>query len=190
MALVIMLIALIKIFNTQNYRITFIDNDTNDTLRSEKIKAEMLNRYESPVTCIADSNGIITVMARNGIIRMVVSAPYFIEDTITRFVRKSQPSVQVRLKPDYYALMVDYFSRTDVGSWQRRRESLDRMFSDDAIIFQMPDINELSGLELYTKNEFIDKLTMPSSALKRIEVLDCRYQGNRVSVLRFRYKID
>ena len=76
----------------------------------------------------------------------------------------------------------------DVDSWERRRESLDRIFSDDAIIFQMSGINELTGLELYTKSEFIDKLTMPSSTLRKIEVLGCRYNGNRISVLRFRYK--
>jgi len=44
------------------------------------------------------------------------------------------------------------------------------------------------GMELYTKWEFINKLTMPANSLKHIEILDTRYIDDRIIMLRFRQK--
>jgi hypothetical protein len=39
---------------------------------------------------------------------------------------------------------------------------------------------------MFTKSEFIDKLTVPSHSLKHIEILDTRMIGERIVVLRFK----
>jgi hypothetical protein len=62
------------------------------------------------------------------------------------------------------------------------------MIRDDAMIYQIPDKRGASGMELFNKQEFIDKLTMPSSSLKQIDVLDCRYKKGQIALLRFRIK--
>jgi len=41
-------------------------------------------------------------------------------------------------------------------------------------------------MELFTKWEFIDKMTMPSHSLKNIEILNTKYFGDKIVVLRFR----
>jgi len=92
------------------------------------------------------------------------------------------------LYADIYALMIQYFSQTDLGAWQKKREQLDRILSENAFIYQLPDQGGRMGMELYNKWEFIDKLTMPASNLRRIEILDSRYDKGQIAVLRFRIK--
>jgi hypothetical protein len=55
------------------------------------------------------------------------------------------------------------------------------------MIYQLFD-NEAAGLELYNKWEFINKLTLPSKSLKDIEILDTRYVGSKITLIRFRQK--
>ncbi|MBL6949723.1 MAG: hypothetical protein ISR57_03670 [Bacteroidales bacterium] len=76
----------------------------------------------------------------------------------------------------------------NVKDWQQRRNQLDRMISDSALIFQVYK-TEYVGMELYTKREFINKLTMPASSLKHIEILDTKHSpDDQIILLRFRQK--
>jgi hypothetical protein len=42
------------------------------------------------------------------------------------------------------------------------------------------------GMEMYNKEEFIDKLTMPLNSLKNIEIIETIFDGNRIKELRFK----
>ncbi len=185
-----LLFIIILLINTQNYRFTFIDSDTGGPITEDNIQAELFMENESPMNYTSDAEGRITVRTNKSMIRMVVRAPYYLTDTITRTLRKFNRPEQIRLSPDSYSLMINYFSRSDVSAWEKRREQLEKMFNENATIYQLPDKNGKSGIELYNKQEFIDKLTMPSSGLRQIEVLDCRYQNGQIILLRFRLKTE
>jgi hypothetical protein len=45
-------------------------------------------------------------------------------------------------------------------------------------------------MELFNKQEFIDKLTMPSSSLRKIEILETRYLDDQIILLRFKLRND
>ncbi len=185
----IILLLIVRLINTQTYRFTFFDADTGDSIISENVNAYLLLVDESPVDYVSNSDGAIIIKTDQSKIRMIVSAPYYLTDTISRLLKKFRHSEHIMLRPDTYALMIHFFSQTNIEGWERRREQLNRMLSDDAMIYQIPD-KRLSGMELYNKPEFIDKLTMPSSSLKQIEVLDCRYRNGQIVVLRFRIKMN
>lgn len=183
-----LLFIIIKMINTQNYQFTFIDSDTGEPVTGNKILAELLMENESSMNFTSDNEGNIVIRTNKSKIRMVVKAPYYLTDTISRTLRKFNRSEQIRLSADSYSLMINYFSRSDVSAWEKRREQLEIMFNEDAAIYQLPDKNEMTGIELYNKQEFIDKLTMPSSGLRHIDVLDCRYLDEQIILLRFRIK--
>jgi hypothetical protein len=63
---------------------------------------------------------------------------------------------------------------------------MDEMFTEDAMIYQVMGDKRGTGMELYNKWEFIDKMTMPSRTLKNIEILNTMFIGERITVLRFR----
>jgi len=186
----ILIFIIIKIINTQNYRFTFFDADTGDPIVGSNIRAELLLDDESPVSYLSDKEGSILIRTSQSRIRIIIKTPYYITDTITRLLKKFTHTEKIGLNADSYALMIHYFSQTDVTAWQRRRDQLNNMISEDAMIYQIPDKNGIPGMELYNKQEFIDKLTMPSSSLKKIEILDCRYSGGQIAVLRFRIEME
>lgn len=188
LAAIIILLILSKIKITQNHQFTFIDADTGEPIRNSKVQVELLLKDESPVSYLCNNDGSFVLRTDQSIIKMVVRAPYYLTDTVVRVIKKFNHAEQIRLNVDTYALMIQYFSQTDLNAWQKKREQLDRMLSERALIYQLPDQKERMGIELYNKWEFIDKLTMPSSRLRQIEILDSRYDKGQIVVLRFRIK--
>jgi hypothetical protein len=188
LAAVILLIILSMIKITQNHLFTFVDADTGEPIKDNKVQVDLLLKDESPVSYLSNNDGSFVLRTDQSIIKMVVRAPYYLTDTIIRVLNKFDRTEQVRLYVDIYALMIQYFSQTDLGAWQKKREQLDRILSENAFIYQLPDQGGRMGMELYNKWEFIDKLTIPASNLRRIEILDSRYDKGQIAVLRFRIK--
>ena len=65
---------------------------------------------------------------------------------------------------------------------------MDAMFDEAAMIYQVHDDLPGQGMELFTKWEFIDRMTMPAQSLKSIDILDTKYLGEQIMILRFRVK--
>ena len=185
----ILLFVIYKFINTQNYKFSFIDADTGEPILSKNIQADLILKDETPVSYISDSTGKIILRTDQSKIKLAVSAPCYLNDTIIRILKKFNRNEQIRMKGDSYALMIQFFSETDVQGWEKRRAQLDKMISENAMICQVQDEKEKTGMELYNKQEFIDKLTMPASSLRHIEILNARYEKDRIVILRFRNNI-
>ncbi len=117
---------------------------------------------------------------------MIVRSPYYRTDTIERTVTKLKTSETIILHPDDYAMMLHYFSTMKVDDWVKRRQRLTEMFQEDALIYQVLKVQGGGGVVLYDKQEFIDKLTIPSSSLNNLEVLQTESKNGKIQVLRFR----
>jgi hypothetical protein len=189
LGVMIILLGLYKIINTQNYLFTFVDADTGEVIRNIKIKVELILKEETPVTYFSDSTGNIMLRTDQSEIKLAVSAPCYFNDTIVRIVKKFNRHEQVSLKSDPYSLMIQYFSQTNIKAWENRRAQLDKMISENAMICRLTDQNSRPGMELYNKWEFIDKLTMPASSLRYIEIVNSRYENNQIVILRFKNNI-
>jgi hypothetical protein len=82
--------------------------------------------------------------------------------------------------------MIHYFSNGNVKDWEKRKEDLDQIFSDSVKIFQVLNNSGTVGMEIYNKWEFINKLTLPANSLRDIEIMDKKYEGERICRLRFK----
>jgi hypothetical protein len=178
---------LFKMLSTKEYRFTFFDADTGMAITNSLIKVSMLRDNESPVNYLCGPDGSFVVKTGRASLRFVVEAPCYHTDTIVRLLDKFNPQESLTLRPDNYALMIQYFSASKVTDWQKRREQLNRIISDNAMIYQVHD-KETLGVELYNKGEFINKLTLPSTSLQGIEIFDTRYEAGRISLIRFRQR--
>jgi hypothetical protein len=188
LALAIMgvLFGLFKIFNTRDYRFTFVDADTHEPLTGKNIEVILLPEDESPVHTLVGEDGIMHLRTDKSKIRMVVNSPYYQSDTIVRIVKKLEKDEKIMLKPDDYALMIHYFSTMQVDDWEKRRRSLEAMIDDRAMIYQVIRDKEEVGMALYNKQEFIDRLTMPAGSLRNVEVLASHFKDGKIMILRFR----
>ena len=185
-----------KLISTREYTFCFFDSTTKEPISNNNsnnnnnnnglIEVRIILEDESPVSYFCGTDGCFTMKTDRSVIKMVVNSPYYRNDTITRVLKKFNQQESIGLKADDYALMLKYFSEMNVEDWQKRREKMDRMFTDDAMIYQVMGDKRGTGMELYNKWEFIDKMTMPAQSLKHIEILSTKYIGDKISVLRFR----
>jgi hypothetical protein len=183
-----------KLISTREYTFCFYDTNTKEPITSFNnninsnglIEVSIILENESPVNYLCGPDGCFTLRTDRSIIKMVVTSPYYRNDTITRILKKFNQRETIGLQANEYALMLRYFSEMNVQDWQSRRLKMDEMFADDALIYQVMNDKRGTGMELYSKWEFIDKLTMPSQSLKNIEILNTKYIGDRIAVLRFR----
>ena len=120
--------------------------------------------------------------------RMTWSGGYCHPDTVTLTLPSQGKKVTVQVRPDDFALMIHIFSQSGVKDWKNRREKLDRMIAEEAEIFQV-DARRQLGMEMYNKQEFINKLTMPVRGLQAIEILETKHdEEGRIKGLRFTQK--
>lgn len=186
LAAMIVFFLMFKLFNTREYSICFYDADTKEPITDSRIEVILLEEDESPVSYLCSQEGCFGFRTDQSVVRLVINTPYYKSDTITRILKKFNREETIGLHANEYALMLKYFSENNVEDWQKRRARLDEMFDESAMIYQVHKDFRATGMELYTKWEFIDKMTMPSHSLKNIEILDTRIVGERIMVLRFR----
>lgn len=152
-------------------------------LPNAKPEIRLLKPHESPVLIHCDSSGCFELKTTDEQVRFSLSSPYYWPDTVTRALDEPYTEEQVKLRTNDYALMIHYFSASDMSDWKARKAQLEEMISPAAKIFQV--YADGSGMELYNKDEFIHKMTMPLKSLKNIEIVETRYVAGQIALLRF-----
>ncbi|WP_438425307.1 hypothetical protein [Aquimarina macrocephali] len=171
---------------TENtFSFCFIDQDRNQPITKIPIDIIILNDEESPFYSKSDSTGCFTWKTKDDYIRFVVQSPYHKTDTIYRMT-SSDRREDLHIKTDDYALMLHYYANGKVNDWQNRRKELSRIIANDATIFQV--LPQRLGIEIYAKDEFINKLTTPTQSLKNIEIIESRRLNGQIVKLKFRIK--
>ncbi|MCD4731602.1 MAG: hypothetical protein K8R74_13440, partial [Bacteroidales bacterium] len=162
------LFLLFKLVSNREYTFSFYDAHTRETITGCQIEIKILSEEESPVNYLSGTTGSFVLKTGESVIKMVINAPYYKSDTITRILKTFERDQKISLQPNDYALIIHYFSEMNVDDWQKRRTYLGKIIDDGAMIYQVLNDINAPGMEMYNKDEFIDKLTMPTSSLKYI----------------------
>lgn len=112
-----------------------------------------------------------------------VNGPYYKKLESPLNFNESRDTLILKLFPDDYAMMLNFFSRTEHNDWDKRKSQLEEAIHDEAVIFQSHP--EHNGIEILNKNEFIDRLILPVNSLKNLEIQDIVYQDGQIINLRF-----
>ncbi len=164
------------------FEFCFTDEYKNEAITTIPLDIKILQEHESPLHFKTDSSGCFTYSTKNDRIKFVVQSPYYKTDTIIRHIN-SNHNTTVELQTDDYALMLDYYTNGNIEDWKKRKQSLHNLIADDAEIYQLFEQN--IGVELYTKEEFIRTLIIPTNSLKRIRILDKSYKDGKIVKLKF-----
>ena len=132
------------------------------------------NDVETPIE-IVDSK--IQITAKESA-KIVLKSPYYKEKTI---VINKENTTPITLQPDDHAMILKGFMKSDIKDWQTRKEQLQKILADDLEVLVMLK-NDL-GIEYFNKQEFSEKLIVPSVALKRMKVIDI--QSNDKNEIKF-----
>jgi len=172
------------ISQSHTYQACLIDAYLQQPIQAENIEVFWLKAQESPMQIACDSNACFEITTQAKEIKLVLQASYYKSDTIVRKLGQSDFQEKLRLMPDDYALMIHYFANSKVTDWKKRQAQLHEIFAENARVFQV-DTNG-TGMELYDKTDFIQKLTMPINSLKNIRILSTEYDAEgKILYLRF-----
>ena len=167
----------------ETYEFCFVDADTKERIERSGLEILLLHEDQSPEIINCDENACFNIETADKKISFIIKAQYYKTDTITRYLNKKNKKEIIKLKQDDYALMIHVFSTSKIKDWEKQRDRLNKMIADDAEIYQI-DNNE-RGIEIYNKQEFIDKMTMPLNSLKNIEIIEVAYKYEEISMMRF-----
>ena len=172
-----------ELFAQTEYRFYFIDADTGEPIKNTKIEISLLHANQSPELILCDSNASFVYKKSQEKISFIVNAQYYKSDTIIRILEKKTPVEKIKLTRDDYALLVHVFSSENIKNRDKNINLLNEIFDDNAKIIQIDKYKR--GIEIYNKQEFILKMTMPINGVKNIEVVNTEYINSKIIMMRF-----
>ncbi len=173
---------------SKKFYYSFLDADRNSRINAE-LQVQILKENESPILYNAKPNEAFVYTTKSKDLTMVVSSPYYRTDTIRRNLESAPEAETIELKPNDYAIMLFYYSKS-IKDLKRKRESLNFLISDNALIYQVYD-NETYGVETMDKQRYINLVTLPSTSLENLEVIDTKNDSaNKIIMIKFKIATD
>lgn len=185
--LVIFFIAMKLIKRENTFSFCFIDSDRGSIIRNIPIDIIVLNNKESPRHYKSDSLGCFNWSTKDDYIHFIVQSPYHKTDTIMRY-SNSSTTENVNLSTDDYNLMLHYYAQNNLKDWKKRKKQLEGLVSDNAILIEILPYD--LGVEVFSKEDFIEKLTTPTKSLKHFEIIESQKQQNKIVKLKFRTRYE
>lgn len=170
------------------YHFCFVDKDVSLPITTP-LQIQIVKKGESPVYLSTSENGCFTYRSNEETIQFIVESPYYKSDTITRSHQADDNQEKVKLAADEYALILHYFSTNNVEDWNSRRLELAKMIHDEAIIYQVFG-SEAFGIDILSKEAFINKITLPTSSLRNMKIIEIERKNEQIVKLKFETKLD
>ena len=148
------------------------DSYTNDRINTDYIEAVIVNdSVEIPVKII---NSELQIQTKDSA-KVVIKSPFYEDQVIV--VKNEHPHQNIVLKPVDFAMMLKAFMKSDIKDWQTRKKQLNKILADDLEVIVMLK-NDL-GAEYFNKQEFSEKLIIPSQSLQKMKIIDIQNNDNQ-----------
>jgi len=168
-----------------NKQVAFCFVDENAQPITDYIKLKVVLENNREMTLYSTSKNCISFDTKVAEIEVNINPPYHIEKTFTRQLDVENYTEEITLETDIYSLMLRHYSNSTTKDWKLRKEKLENLLADDVLIYQRW-FGEDKGVEIYTKNDFILQMTVPTSLLKNIEIIEKEMKNGRIHKLGFK----
>lgn len=181
LAMVLVLIFWQRIFATE-YSFTFIDADRNTKITDE-IEIKILKENETPLQYNLENGKDFVYQTQSKTLKMVVNSPFYKKDTIIRTLDPARTKEVIELEPDVYSQTLFYYSTNDIN---KKREELDKIISNSALIYQVYDNY---GVETLNKETYIGLVTTPTTSLKNFKMIETKVSPETKKIILIKFKI-
>ena len=165
-----------KFASNNNQKIEFQNSFTKDSIAKNEVKACVV---EDSVEKQIDLESPILNLEKGS--KVVLKSPLYKPKEI--IISTDEPVSRVELSPNDYAMMLNAFMKSDIKDWQTRKEQLNKILSDNLEVMVMLQ-NDL-GAEYFNKDEFAQKVIIPSASLKKLKIIELKQEkDNKISFLR------
>ncbi|GGP03002.1 hypothetical protein GCM10010992_09660 [Cloacibacterium rupense] len=181
LAMVLVLIFWQRIFATE-YTFTFIDADRNTKIL-DNIEIKILKENETPIQYNLEDGKDFVYPTQSKSLKMVVNSPFYKKDTIRRTLDPARTKEVIELEPDVYSQTLFYYSTNDIN---KKREELDKIISNNALIYQVYDNY---GVETLNKQTYIGLVTTPTTSLKNFKMIETKVSPETRKIVLIKFKI-
>lgn len=167
------------------FEFCFIDTYSKLAVTDQSMDIILLDNEQSPRVLKANEAGCLSLQSAAPEIKFIIRSPYYARDTVFRRYNARYAHESIELQPNDYARIIHLFSNGNVAEWRDRKRDLETMFHDNAKIYQVFGHSN-RALAIFNKDEFIRKLILPTGTLRNLEILETVYEGDQISLLRFK----
>lgn len=201
LGLITLLVVVFSIDKYYEYRNTFkfcfYDADRSSLIKS-KLEIIIQKNGVSPEYYTV-SNGCFTYRSSTDTLKMTISSPMYKKESFVVGLKEirdkgEENNRNFKLRPDDYAIMLYYYSTglNDADENKKsqlikqRKEELNKLIADDALIYQVYD-NEIFGVEVLDKKKYIDFMTTPTTSLKNYILINSQINKNKkIDLIKFK----
>lgn len=165
-----------KIKKPNQTSIVLKNSFTNDSVSKQEVKAYIIeDSIEKPVDLEKEE------ITNEKPIKVLIKSPFYQSKKIV--IEPNLAVNTIELKPNDYAMVLKAFLKSDIKDWQIRKQQLKKILSDNLeVIVMLP--NNL-GAEYLNKEEFAQKLIIPSPSLKKMSIIEVENDENdRIKFIR------
>lgn len=171
----------------KKYTYAFIDADRNSSIKGE-LDVKIIRENESPILFKVKPNAPFVYETKSKNLKMEISSPFYKSETITRDLTNAPEKEDIELKPNEYAVQLYYYSKS-IKDFKKKTSELNKLISDKALIYQVVD-SDIYGIETLDKQKYISLVTLPTTSLENLEVIDSQMKNGKIVMIKFKITDD
>lgn len=171
----------------KKYTYAFTDADRNSSIKGE-LDVKIVRDNESPILFKVKPNSKFVYETKSKNLKMVISSPFYKTDTVMRDLSTAPASENIELKPNDYAIQLYYYSKSIID-FKKKTNELNKLISDNALIYQVVD-SDIYGIETMDKQKYISLVTLPTTSLENLEVIDSQMKNGKIVMIKFKITDD
>ncbi len=183
MALVTIGLVMYFSFDTEkeiHYKICFIDKHTHLPVADSFLEIKMIKGDETPMFFPLKSSCISGV---GGEVDFIVKGRFYKPLHVKRKINSTTYEESIFLEPDDYSMILHLFANSQVEDWKERRNQLSEMLHENLKAYEIS--KDGFTIDVLTKDEFINKMTIPTKVLKKVAIVHTEYDGDKMSLIKF-----
>lgn len=171
----------------KKYTYAFTDADRNSSIKGE-LDVKIIRENESPILFKVKPNSPFVYETKSKSLKMEISSPFYKSETIVRDLTNAPETESIELKPNEYAVQLYYYSKS-IKDFKKKTNELNKLISDNALIYQVVD-SDIYGIETMDKQKYISLVTLPTTSLENLEVIDSQMKNGKIVMIKFKITDD
>ncbi|MCB9189186.1 MAG: hypothetical protein H6599_07865 [Flavobacteriales bacterium] len=162
------------------YSICFIDKHTHLPVIDSFLEIQVNIGDETPKFIPVTSS---CVSGTGNLVDFIVKGRFYKPLHVKRKISGNSYEEAIYLEPDDYSMILHLFANSQVEDWKERRNQLSEMLHDNLKAYEIS--KDGFTIDVLSKDEFINKMTLPTKVLKKVAIVYTEYEGDQMSIIRF-----
>ncbi|CAG5085501.1 hypothetical protein CRYO30217_02776 [Parvicella tangerina] len=163
-----------------HYKICFVDEHTHLPVADSFLEIKMIKGDESPMFYPLESS---CFSGMGDEVDFIVKGRFYKPLHVKRKISNDAYEETIFLEPDDYSMILHLFANSQVEDWKERRNQLSEMLHESLKAYEIS--KDGFTIDVLNKDEFINRMTIPTKVLKKVAIVYTEYDGDKMSLIKF-----